>query len=256
VNKKANTITDHCDRDRLKLSSNGTTSISEQFRGGSSRLLHASSDSSAEWGLSYDSEVYASLPPFEDARQRIDGARAAVDEAGTIIRFFGFEGALGVSLLHRHFALSPHEVLCRAVERPNMGSARPEAAASDRPRLGWIWRFAEGASGLGWYPLEFVRPWSDVRGVSMFVAEAGPVLDVLAQALSQRGVTDLVGVAALYGCDGFFAHPGCEIQETTDEAGRQLCLTVVPTPTGPRPGVTQTLWRWSSPLPTHGDDNA
>lgn len=193
----------------------------------------------------YDHGVFDGLIEFEVAKAQLEEHRDTIGELGAIIRKFGYEDLLAINLLHKHFDIHPDEVIVRRFEHAeNLAYMNPrsadEALGSSVP---YLWAYAPGRDGPGWYPIEFVERSSVSCGGFHALLYSDALLIELAEYLESSILAHLFGIAATYSRDGFTVDSGRTVLETTDEEARLLTLQAVPKAVvDDSPDTTQTLW--------------
>lgn len=72
---------------------------------------------------------------------------------GKIIRKYGYEGAVGVAIAHRHFDLGPDEAMMETT-KPNLSVTQPYRLAEIEKLGGIPTAFKYGEDGW-WYPIQY-----------------------------------------------------------------------------------------------------
>lgn len=87
---------------------------------------------------------WADFPDIDDVARRDESDAALFAELKTVLDRHGASSRFGVTLLHKHFAIGPDEVLvetCDAEARTLVIKPYPRALALARPTIDTNWRF-------------------------------------------------------------------------------------------------------------------
>jgi len=199
----------------------------------------------------YDNHQFNSLPDFETASGRPATVLEKAQLCGRVVCRYGCHELVAIGLLHKHFDLEPSERLVRTVGRDRRAFAVPRVVASSEDVLPWIWRFGDGASGPGWYPLEFVQATTAGRGLYAVLQRCAPIFDELASVLIRHDLIDVFGVTASYADEGLRTDDHEHLVETSTTVPRRLDLRVSPRPPLDDDDdaiVTQYRWRGTQAL--------
>lgn len=191
----------------------------------------------------YDPAVFSALPDFPFARARLAEAEGQIEELGGIICKYGFHDIVGLNLLHKHFVISPHEIMVRHFHA-DVAYMSPRAVDSrEQECVPYLWGHVPSGAQPGWYPLEFVAT-EQVRNVGdlVLLQYADRMLDELGAKLVERGLETTFGIAALFSRTPLQPPPGHTLLETTDEVGRILTLRSTPAHELRGADTTKTLW--------------
>lgn len=193
----------------------------------------------------YETFQFNSLPDFELASRRPDSVLRMAQSCGRVLCRYGCQELLAICLLHKHFDLEPNERLVRTLGRRKRAHAVPIATKAAGDVIPWIWRFSEGTSGPGWYPLEYVQSSPSGRGLYTLLERCDPVFDELALVLQQNALEDVFGVSALYADEGLQVDDHEHTVETSSIRPRRLNLTVSPrVDNDSDDDATVTQYRW------------
>jgi hypothetical protein len=177
---------------------------------------------------SYNPSIFASLPYFQTVSHSLDSRRGCLQVLGEIICRFGFQEHIGISLLHKHFAILPHERLVKCFVGNN-AYIRPYPQLIADNVVPYLWRFyynqATGVQSI--YPLEFVdttlrafRGRTDAQKLlssEMFLAEFSATLHAL-------NLENVFGLCTLHGKGEITLSDEETLLETTDHMRRILTL--------------------------------
>lgn len=198
--------------------------------------------------LEYDPDVFRRLNDFSSARDELERRVQDVTRLGNVITEYGLESSVGINLIHKHFDLAADELVLREFEG-DAAFMRPKRARECRGHLPYLWKLDRGASGKGWYPLEFVHPLPehhiDARAEIETIRAAVEFLDALADCLEELELADLFGIVSLASRRPFELDSETTLLETTDEVGRVLTLRPTPRDALETMDTTKTLWVFS-----------
>lgn len=191
----------------------------------------------------YDPAVFSALPDFPFARARLAEAEGQIDDVGGIICAYGFQDIIGLNLLHKHFELSPNEIIVRHFDADAAYMGPRAITSCEQECVPYLWAYVPSAAAPGWYPLEFVAA-EQVRNVGdlVLLQYADRMLDELGAKLVERGLETTFGIAALFSRTPLQPPPGHTLLETTDEAARVLTLRSTPLELVRDADTTKTLW--------------
>jgi len=199
----------------------------------------------------YDSSQFNSLPDFELASTRPASVLRMAQRCGQVLCRYGCQELLAICLLHKHFDLASNERLVRIWDDRKNAHAVPMTAEAAGDALPWVWRFCEGTSGLGWYPVEYVQATPGARGLYTILRRCDHAFSDLTQVLLQHELEGVFGVAALYANDGLQIEDHEQTVETSSASPRRLDLTVTPRAASEDSAdATVTLYRWND-IETH-----
>ena len=203
----------------------------------------------------YDARQFNALPDFEMAKCRPRAVLEQAQRCGRILCRYGCHDLLAVGLLHKHFDLEPGERLVRTVLDPTHAYAVPRVVGRSDEVLPWMWRFGDGADGVGWYPLEYVDPTDAGHALHTLVQHCEPLFDELASTLVRHDLVDVFGITAAYADEGLSTADHEHVVETSSASPRRLELLVARRPTHGDDGdaiVTQFRWRGAPALALAG----
>ncbi|WP_143140889.1 hypothetical protein [Nannocystis exedens] len=199
--------------------------------------------------VEYDPDVFRRLNDFFIARDELERRVQDVARLGNVITEYGLESSVGIHLIHKHFELADDELILREFEG-DMATMRPKRARDCRGHLPYLWKLDRGASGKGWYPLEFLLPLPehhiDARAEIETIRAAGDFLDALADRLEELDLAHLFGIVSLHSRRPFALDSETTLLETTDEVARVLILRRTPRTELERIDSTKTLWVFTS----------
>ncbi|HKO89879.1 MAG TPA: hypothetical protein VJU61_01930 [Polyangiaceae bacterium] len=201
--------------------------------------------------LPYDAAVFQGLQDFFVARDDLPKHRDNITSLGDVICNFELEKHLGLNLLHKHFEIAADEIVVREFA-DDAALIRPYKIGEPGPLVPYLWILAEGCTGKGFYPVEFVAFSDEVlRREALAVIETingtEGFLDSLARELEELGTVELFGISGLFSRSPFVLDEDMSLLETSDESNRVLTLrptrkTVIKTE-----DTTQTLWTFIPP---------
>jgi hypothetical protein len=191
----------------------------------------------------YDPAVFSALPDFPFARARLAEAEGQIEEVGDIICKYGFHDIVGLNLLHKHFEISPDEIIVRHFDADAAYMSPRAVTRCEQECVPYLWAYVPSGGNPGWYPLEFVAT-EQVHNVGdlVLLQYADLMLDELGAKLVERGLETTFGIAALFSRTPLQPPPGHTLLETTDEAGRILTLRSAPEHEVRTADTTKTLW--------------
>jgi hypothetical protein len=197
--------------------------------------------------LAYHPEVFQSLYDFPDARRQLFVHQAKIQELGSVVRQNHMEEVVGVSLLHKHFALSPNERLVEGY-LGDKRCCRPKDVANCLGVLPYMWKVTPNY-GAEWryHPLEFF-PSTDERlnfsDLTNRVLSNDVFLTEMASKLMELELTDMFGISILHRTSIPLSQNEILV-ETTNEASRTLLFSaMVRDNIPPQTVLTKTLWRF------------
>src|SRR5690349_6299192 len=94
----------------------------------------------------YDARVFEALPEFEMAKQTLEGNREYLEELGRVICQHGLQEYIGISLLHKHFLVSPLEKLTKKFVG-NEVRIRPMSSQDASKVAPYLWKLGTGQIG-------------------------------------------------------------------------------------------------------------
>jgi hypothetical protein len=135
----------------------------------------------------YDPFVYEKLREVELVAEEVQEKDLA--EVGLLIRKYGMEKLIGVSLLHRHFDINSDEVMVETIDlQKNESVCRPQPMEKDV--FPTIFKFID-ASKL-WQPVQFAN---NLQPKHEFMNEQ--LMQDLGNLLKERDLTDTFGMSII-----------------------------------------------------------
>jgi hypothetical protein len=197
--------------------------------------------------LDYDPGVFDSLPDFFVARDDLDRLHEKIASLGDIVCSHGLHDVLGITLLHKHFDISPRERIVRRFQNNKLAVMRPEIG-SDENLYAYVWCFGSGKDGRGFYPLEFCaydvfRQERLARAHLLHLEKSKSFLRDFSNEIVGRDLHRTFGLAGLHARSLFHCDPGITLLELTDEQNRILTLETASEQHVKEIGnTTKTLW--------------
>lgn len=195
----------------------------------------------------YDDKVFSQLLDFEDANQRIDAYKHYLPDLGALICRHGLHENIGITMLHRHFSLTPAEILCKrfllneAISTPAIPTAEDEVI----PYSWKLYRCNDGA--YGFFPLEFVadgRVAERSRQQALRLSASTHFLGEIGQALIDMELIDVFGLATLHNQFAIKITQGQYLSERTNRAERTIRIRPELRTPDQMKGAAETLWRF------------
>ena len=199
----------------------------------------------------YASEYFDTLPDFGMAQGNLSAHGRKLDAFGRLLNRHGATEEVGLALLHRHFDLSPEEIL---VETVSVFGAESIGAPQHRKGVGKViphlFRavFDETSGECIWYPLEFCNAESDDGTLAARYAKfaaSDHLLNEIAQALWAEDAIDAIGLSLFHGREEIRCDPDEILTESTDYVKRILVMRPRKVPPDGELS-TPTLWRFDS----------
>lgn len=194
----------------------------------------------------YHPEVFASLPSFSDAKDRLERERDKIRGLGDVICRHRLHDRLGVNLLHSHFDLFSNEQLVKRRDKQR-NEAYISPTKIEPNRRAYSYRIPSNSDG-SFEPLEFfARPASDcIPPLDDVIDDTPDFLDEFAQQAHRLDVADLFGLAVLQ--TGVVEISEDELRlETTDSDKRLLTIGATSRADVDPTAVTQTVWGFTPP---------
>lgn len=197
----------------------------------------------------YDSTIFQQLDHILDARDGASPHLPVIDELGEVFVGHRVHDSVGVSLLHRHFDLSPDERLLETIEG-NSIYMQPRSWVSADDLVPYMWKLVQHpASGdWRWMPLEFAVKQDQPCATQLYAAlskRRSDFLPELARRLVELNLADVFGISTLHRealGSAFVMSDDTIALETTNEAGRVSRISVVPKAGVDFKSTIQTLW--------------
>jgi hypothetical protein len=196
----------------------------------------------------YDSKVFSRLNDFSIARERLENSKGNLLELGDIICSHNLYEEVGISLLHKHFDLNPHE---RLVEKfvDNKFYIKPWAEENCSEITPYLWKAESNHESEEWnyFPLEFAHINDDtakIKEIAESVTTNHEFLAEMAAKLSELGLADTFGIAVIHR-DSIELAEGEIVVETTDETARILTCSATFQASIDPDKLTQTLWTFT-----------
>lgn len=202
---------------------------------------------SASMLSSYTPNVFSGLSDFCAARKYIEPSRQVLPTLGKIIRAHGLEESVGISLLHKHFEITPDERLVKTCYTRG-SSMEPREARADFVPYSWKAGRDKESGRLCFFPTEFLADEKRNRASLQLAGRLQASKDFLSDIgtkLCELDMEDIFGVASLPGSD-IEVGSGQILLEETDEVNRAITVTLVSDKVL-APGVEETLWTFGRP---------
>jgi hypothetical protein len=194
----------------------------------------------------YTPDLFLSLPNFQTARRSLERTRGYLKELGSVICRYGLQEHIGISLLHKHFSISPDEQLIKHFVG-NSAYIRPYSRSIDGNVVPYLWKFEYNQiTGVqSFYPLEFVDTTRHaLRGrvdaqkfvsSDMFLAE-------ISTKLCELNLENIFGLCTLHGNSEIMLSDQEMLLEATDHVNRMLTLAPA---TKTLAETTETSWQFT-----------
>lgn len=192
----------------------------------------------------YSALVYSNLPDFELAKQFSEKRLVEVRPLLDVIRKHGMQQLVGVSLLHRHFAMYEDEILIRRFSENSFAIA--PARASEVIAIPYVWAYSKKASSTAFelFPVEFIEQSEHTHKYAEQAEKVASFEEFLRDyfaVLRDRGTARFLGLALLpkhvFKLEGDVA-----LIEDDAPSGRLLNVNVRPKSDLESAPTTQTLW--------------
>ncbi|MEA5573493.1 hypothetical protein [Calothrix sp. UHCC 0171] len=203
--------------------------------------------------ITYEPTVFDRLHKFSDAKHSLANHKDVLGELGAVICKYGLQQKLGLTLLHKHFDLSPHERLIESVGDDKV-YINPVAKVNEREIIPYLWKLSSGINGenctqnLSWFPLEFqyksVAQSDDINAVESLAANSN-FLKEIAIKLQDFGVENVFGLSILHR-EAIAIAEGEILVETTDHEKRCFTLAAVNSSEVCKQELTETLWYFTT----------
>lgn len=200
----------------------------------------------------YEPSIFDCLNKFSDAKQSLAQHKNTLGELGTVICKHGLQQKVGLTLLHKHFDLLPHERLIESVGDNKM-YINPVAGVDEEAILPYLWKFSSEVSAKNFtqnpscFPLEFqyksaAKP-DDIEAIQALMANSN-FLEDIAIKLRDFGLEDVFGLSILHR-EAIAISEGEVLVETTDHETRCLTLAAVNSRDVCKEELTETLWHFT-----------
>ncbi|MBD2200859.1 MULTISPECIES: glycerol-3-phosphate ABC transporter substrate-binding protein [Calothrix] len=200
----------------------------------------------------YEPSIFDSLNKFSDAKQSLAQHKNTLGELGAVICKHGLQQKIGLTLLHKHFDLLPHERLIESVG-DNKIYINPIAGVDEEAIIPYLWKFSSEFSGenlaqnISYSPLEFqyksTATTDNIEAVQALMANSN-FLEEIAMKLQNFGLEDVFGLSILHR-EAIAIAKGEILVETTDHEKRCLTLTAVNSNDVCKEELTETLWHFT-----------
>ncbi|MGK7939857.1 MAG: hypothetical protein AB4062_06845 [Crocosphaera sp.] len=195
----------------------------------------------------YDPKIYQQLHDFGVAKQCLQQHQDKVNILGDLICQYEMEEKVGISLLHKHFPLQPHERLIKTFTSHGFSlTAKPKADLHNlTPDL---WKVSQNQNTGEWqyYPLEFVSVGDEVKKIQILAEDVmnnHNFLSAMAIKLGELKLTNIFGIALLYECSHHLEEGEIMMETTEHETRMNHCSPMFIRDLGSEM-KTPTLWQF------------
>jgi hypothetical protein len=192
----------------------------------------------------YQSNIYSNLLDFHIAEEISKEKKQYLPNLGKIICEHNLENQIGICLLHKHFNLTPNEMLVRTFT-DNSFEIEPKSNFSSRS-LPYMWAFSETKTENknALYPIEFIEKNSVTNSFESTISEFHVKEDFLHSIknyLTDLKLTNIFGISLIpHGL--FELNKNETLIENDVEGERKLRISVVPSKSIEKAKTAQTLW--------------
>lgn len=194
----------------------------------------------------YEPSVFSGLSNFCAARRNLEASRRRLPSIGKVITGHELEDTVGISLLHKHFEISPDERLLKTCSARG-ASSEPSKSQADFVPYSWKALRDKKTGQIQFFPTEFLAD-EESNKASLRLAKRlrdnEPFLSDIGAKLCELSMEDVFGITALPGSD-IEVGPAQILLEETDEVNRTLTVAVVSENKVHTLGVDETLWTFS-----------
>jgi len=199
----------------------------------------------------YNAKVFELLPDFRTAKHSLHMNKECLKELGMVICRHGLQEHVGVSLLHRHFYLSPDERLVKDFIG-NEAYIKP-SKQNNIEVVPYLWQFDQGQNleDASYNPLEFVIISSRTNRAKTdaeTVCNAKAFLLEMSNKIHELSLEHIFGITTLYGTNEITLNDNEILLETTDHINRLLKLSPTSKSDFTITKDTETAWQFSSVL--------
>ncbi|MDQ2716648.1 MAG: hypothetical protein M3Z08_17215 [Chloroflexota bacterium] len=199
---------------------------------------------------SYDGSIFETLAEFRIARQFINTNRERLKELGVVICQHSLQEDVGISLLHKHFHISPYERVTKAFVG-NAAHIRPQPIQDADHVAPYLWKLEanKGNTERRYYPLEFIEitdKTTKAQEQAERVRNTGDFLQEMAAKLCELEVENIFGISTLHNAGGIVVGDDEMLLETTDQVNRVLTVAPIPQTELVSSEVTETTWQFTS----------
>jgi hypothetical protein len=194
----------------------------------------------------YHQQYFVALPRFQAAKRSLESARVHLEELGSVICRYDLQDHIGISLLHKHFYISPDEQLVKEFVGEE-AYIRPRELQKDEHVVPYLWKVERESAT--YHPLEFIDTTNRaVRGRkdALMLANAEDFLAEMVDTLCGLGLEDVFGVSTLHGVGEIPLSDDEMLLETTDHEQRVLTLAVTSRVGVDLSDITETTWQFTA----------
>jgi hypothetical protein len=192
----------------------------------------------------YDPDVFDRLSLFRTAKILLVHNYDRIKLLGDVIVSHQRHHLFGISLLHKHFDLHHDEIIVRHIDAPRR-VAHIWPASRHTDAVPYLWKALRDARGrLQFAPLEFVRRVDARESEAVDLTQSEPFLTAIANALAERDLLDVFGIATTSLMRIPLAHHELLV-ETTDSENRKLTITPMHRSEVQVAELTETFWTFT-----------
>lgn len=150
----------------------------------------------------YNPEVYNSLVEVDKVQSKSGYNRDFLPQLGRVIKDYKWENDIAISLVHRHFDISPNERMVADYDLEKMQWISKPILSSESNLIPWSWKIHYNEIGKKWslFPLDFLPNTSKYEKERELVKRLmldNNFLNELILAMVTIGVSDVFGIALL-----------------------------------------------------------
>ncbi len=195
----------------------------------------------------YNHDVYQQLHDFEVAKQYLEQHQDKVNILGDLICQYGMEEKVGISLLHKHFPLQPHESLIKTFRGNSFAlTAKPRQDLHNLIPDLWKVQQIEETGEWRYHPLEFVSVGDEAKTIKILAEDVmnnDHFLSAIAIKLGELELTNLFGIALLYESSHHLEEGEIMMETTEHETRSNHCSPMFIRDLGSEM-KTPTLWKF------------
>ena len=150
----------------------------------------------------FNPEIYNSLVEIDEVKTKEGYNKALLPNIGKVIKKYGWENEVIVSLAHRHFDLQPDERMVADYDLAKKEWISKPIVIDESKLIPWNWKVAYDSDRFKWkwYPLDFLydipKFAKEKKIVSKLIIDE-IFLEELSVSIAREGAADVFGMALL-----------------------------------------------------------